>query len=139
MQTLRTSGRQAAWLIIAPLVLLSGCVYPYDDRPYGYGTYGARPENCGTPYEPKSCPEYSAPQSGYEYTQPGPQNAPPQQQYAPPQYPPQQYGSPIPLSPGDPYGRGTYPPPSTQRPEYAPSYPPPGYNDQNDDGPDNRR
>jgi hypothetical protein len=153
MQTLRAPGRQATWLVIAPLILLSGCVYP-DDRPYGYGTYGARPENCGTPYEPKSCSEYSAPPTGYQYTQPGPQYAPPQQyapsqypppqyppqqQFAPPQYPPQQYGSPTTAVPNDPYGRETYAPPPTPGPEYAPSYPPPGSNGRDDDGPNNGR
>jgi hypothetical protein len=168
MQSLRASGGQAAWLVIGLLLLLSGCVYPYDDGPYGYGTYGANPGNCGTPYEPKSCSEYSAPLNGYQYTQPGQQYAPPQytppqyappqyappqyappqspppqyspSPYAPPQYPPQQYGAPTPLSPDDPYGRGTYPPPPASRPDYTPSYPPSaGYDDRDSDGADSRR
>ena len=160
MQTLRTSGRQAAWFIAIPLLLLSGCVYPYDS-PYGYQAYRSyrpNPDNCGTPTEPRSCAEYDAPSTGYQYTQPGQQYAPPQyappqyappqyppqqyppQQYPPQQYPPQQYGSPTPLAPGDPYGRGTYAPPPTQRPDYTPTYPPPpGSNDRDDDGPNNGR
>jgi hypothetical protein len=143
MRTLRALVPQAMWFTAVPLLLMSGCVYAYDP-PYGsYGTYRADPGNCGTPAEPRACSEYDAPPTGYGYSDQAPQYpttqyAPPQyppQQYGPPQNPSQQYGSPTPLSPSDPYGRGNYPAPPTSGPGYGPSYPPPGSNDRDDDGP----